>query len=72
MFLIFKHVGVGQDRVVDLQHVTVLRSLLQDVAFTDVYGGGSHDLLTDRIDGRVGYLCKQLLEIMKQRHIRLS
>ena len=68
-----QQIGVGQDRVIHLQNVTILRGLFQNITLsTDVYGGRGHDLLTDGIDGRVGHLSEQLLEIMEQRMIRLA
>ena len=61
-------VDVGQNRVVDLQYLTVLRPLLQEVAvLADVDGRRGHDFLTDRVDRRVGHLRKQLFEVIKQR-----
>ena len=69
----FQNVRVGQDRVVHLQHLTVFRPLLQQVAvLPDVNGGGSDDLLTNGINGRVGYLSKQLFEIVEQRLMLLG
>ena len=63
----FQHIGVSQDRIVDLQNLTVLRLLFQEVAvFSDVNGRAGDDLLTDRIDGRVCYLGKKLFEIVEQ------
>ena len=61
-------IGAGQNRIIHFQDLAVLCSLLQYIAFlTDIYGRGGHDLLADCIDRRVGYLCKQLFEIVKQR-----
>ena len=53
--------------------MAVFRSLLQHVALlTDIDGGGSYDLLADRIDRRIGYLGKELLEVVKQRLMLLG
>ena len=65
-------IGVGQDRIIDLQHMAVFRFFFQQVTlFTGKYAGCSNNLLTDRIDRRVGYLGKQLLEVVKQRLMSL-
>ena len=57
-----------QDWVVYLQYMTVLLTILQQVAvFSNVDTGRSNDLFTNRINRRIRYLCEQLLEIMKQR-----
>ena len=48
--------------------MAVLRSFLQNIAFlADINRGGCYDFLTDRIDRRVRYLCKELFEIVEQR-----
>ena len=55
----FHQIGVGQNRVIYLQNVTVLRRFLQQVTFcTDVNRGRSYDFLTNCINGRIGDLCK--------------
>ena len=60
-------VCIGQDRVVDLQHLAVLRCLFQQVAvFSYIDGGAGDDLLTDGVDRRIGYLGKQLFKVIKQ------
>ena len=61
-----------QDRIVDPHHTAVLLFCLQKVAsLSNINGGRGHDLLTDRIDGRIGYLRKQLLKIIEQRLMML-
>ena len=48
--------------------MAVLRLFLQEVAvLADVYRGGSHDFLADRVDRRIGDLREELLEVVKQR-----
>ena len=65
-----QHVRIGQDRVIHLQNLTVFRLLFQKVAvFSHINGGTGDDLLTDRIDWRVGNLCKKLFEIIKKRTV---
>ncbi len=62
-----QHIGVCQDRIVDFKYLAVLRILNKKVSvFSYVYTCGSNDLLTDGIDRRVCYLCKQLFEIVEQ------
>ena len=57
-------------RVVDFKNLAVLRILNKKVSvFSYVYTCGSNDFLTDCIDRRVRHLCKQLFEIIKQRHM---
>ena len=61
------HVGGGEDRVVDLEDPAIFRALLQQVAVVaHVDGGVGDDLLPDGVDGRVGYLSKELLEVAEQ------
>ena len=68
-----QQIRVRQDRIVDPEHITVLRGLLQDISLgSDIDGRRCDDLLTDRVDGRVRYLRKELLEIMDQRVIGLA
>ena len=65
-----QHVGICQDRIVDLQYLTVFRLLFQKISvLAGIYGCGSDDFFPDRIDRRVRYLREQLLEIIKQRLI---
>ena len=66
-------IRVGQDRIMDLHHIAVLGCFLQNISVrTNVNCSGSHYLLTDGIDRRVGYLGKFLFEIMEQRVMRLA
>ena len=66
-------IRVGQDRIVDLQHIAVLRHFLQHVSLpSHIDGGRGHDLLPYGVNGRVGHLGKQLLEIMEQRMMCLA
>ena len=68
-----QQIRVGQDRIVDPEHITVLRCLLQDIALgPDIDGCRCDNLLADRVDGRVRYLRKELLEIMEERMIGLA
>ena len=61
-----------QDRIVDPHHTAVLLFCFQKIAsLSNINGGRGHDLLTDRIDGRIGYLRKQLLKIIEQRLMML-
>ena len=54
-----QQIRVGEDGIVDLQHLAVLSHFFQEVAvLADISGGGSHHLLTDGINGRVGHLGK--------------
>ena len=65
-----QHVGICQDRIVDLQYLTVLCLFLKQISvLTDVNGRGCYHFFTDCIDWRVRHLCKQLFEIIKQRHM---
>ncbi len=57
----------GEDRIVHLQHGAVVALLLQKISVgADIYGGIRYDLLTKRVDGRVGYLRKELLKVVEQ------
>ena len=61
-------IRVVENRVMNLQYLAVLSLLLQKVSvLSNINAGGGYDLLTDRIDRRIGYLCKHLLKIIKQR-----
>ena len=58
----------GEDGIADLQHPAVFRLLLEQVAVgADVHRGIGDDLLPQCIDGRIGHLGKELLEIVEQR-----
>src|SRR5258707_8113336 len=51
-----------------LQHVTVLWLLRENVALaSDIADKRHHDLFANRINGRIGDLSKELLEIIEQR-----
>ena len=57
----------------DLHHIAVLGCFLQNISVrTDVNGSGSHYLLTDGIDRRVGHLCEFLFKVMEQRMMGLA
>ena len=57
----------GDDGVVDLQHPAVFRLFLQEVAVrADVHRGVGDDFLPQGVDGRVGDLGEELLEIVKE------
>ena len=61
-------IAIGQDGLRQLERVAVLRRLVQDVALgADVAGERHHHLFADRIDGRIGHLREQLLEVIEQR-----
>ena len=63
-----QQVGVGQDGVVHLEHLAVLRLILQQVAVgTDVNAGGGDHLLPEGVNGRVRHLCEPLFEVVEQR-----
>ena len=58
----------GQNRIADLEHPAVLRFFNEQVAVrADIHGGIGDNLLTQRVNRRVGDLGKQLLEIVEQR-----
>ncbi len=64
----FQQIRVCQNRIVHPKHIAVPGIFLQNIALrTDVHGGGSHYLLPNGIDGRIGHLGKKLLKIMEQR-----
>ena len=66
----FHQIGVGEDRVIYLQHVAVFGLFLQHIPFRpDIDGGGGHHMLTDGVNRGIGHLGKQLLEIMEQRMV---
>ncbi len=61
-------IAVGEDGMRKLERVAVFRSLIQDVALgADVADQGHDQLFADGIDGWIGYLGKQLLEVVEQR-----
>ena len=54
-----------------LEHVTVFRCLLQEIAvLPQIDRGGSNYLFTNRVDGRVRHLGKKLFEVVEQRMMR--
>ena len=65
-----QHIGIRQDRMHDLQHLTVLRLLYKKVAvLSRINTGRGDDLLTDRVDGRIGHLGEELFKIIKERPV---
>ena len=63
----FQQLHGGENRVFDLQHLAVFRQFLQQIAIgTHKNRGVRHDLLPDGVNGRVGHLGKQLLEVVEQ------
>src|ERR1019366_2297045 len=64
----FFQVDVGQKRVRQLQHVTVLGFFREYVALgSDVTDERHNDLFANRVDGRIGDLCEELLKVIEQR-----
>ena len=60
-------IQVRQDGIVDLQHMAVLRLLLQEIAIlSQIYAAAGNDLLPLRVNGRIGDLGEELLEEIKQ------
>ena len=67
-----QHIRIRQNRILDLQHLAVFRFLLDQIAvFPHIDRCSGNDLLTDRIDGRIGHLGKELLKVIKQRAVLL-
>ena len=65
-----QQIEVCQDRIVDLQYLTVLCLFLKQISvLTDVNGRGCYHFFTDCIDWRVRHLGELLAEIIKQRHM---
>ncbi len=61
-------VAVGQDGMRQLERVAVFRRLIQNVALgADVADQRHHQLFADGIDGRIGDLRKELLEVVEER-----
>ena len=51
-----------------LQHMTIFRLFRENVALAaDITDEGHHDLFANRINGRIGDLREELLEIVEQR-----
>ena len=64
----FLEIPIGQDRMLQLQRVAVLRRLVEDVALVpDVAGERHHQLFANRIDRRIRDLREELLEVVEQR-----
>ena len=63
----FQKICIGQNRVIDSEHLTVLFLLLQKVTVcSDINCCRCYNFLTDCIDWWVCYLCKQLFKISEQ------
>jgi len=63
---------VGEQRVIQFDHAGAMGTRLQQVGLGTQQGGRRGDqLFADRVDGRVGYLGKQLLEIVVEQ-LRLA
>ena len=61
-------IAVGQDGMRQLEGVAVLRRLVQNVALgADVADERHHQLFADGVDGRIGDLREELLEVVEQR-----
>ena len=61
-------IGVAEDRAFQLQHGAVFRLFHQQVAVgADIYRGVGDDLFADGVDGRIGDLREELLEVVEQR-----
>ena len=60
------HVKIGKNRILNLEHLTVTRLFFKQITvLTYIYCCRGYNLLSCRINGRIGYLGKQLLEIIK-------
>ena len=63
-----QEICIRQDRIVHPEHLTVLFFFLQKVpVLAHIDHSGGHDLLADRVDGRVRHLGEKLFEISEQR-----
>ena len=63
----------GQDGMIDLQHGAVAAFFLQKITVrADIDGRVGHDLFPQGVDGRIGHLGKQLLEIVEQELMSLG
>ena len=60
--------GIGQDRMWQTNHLAVAFVRVQDAGTysTDILGKTHHEVLTDRVDGRVGNLSKLLTEVVEE------
>ena len=60
-----RHLRVGEDRMLDLEHVGVFGAGIKDVALvSEVNGEGHHQFLPDRVDRGVADLRENLLEVV--------
>ena len=60
-------IAIGQDRMRQLECMTIVWRLFQNVALgTDVADERHHQFFADGIDGRIGHLRKKLLEVVEQ------
>ena len=63
----FQHIRVGKDGIVDFQYLAVLSLFLQKISLLPhIHRGAGDNFLPDGVNGRIGYLGKELLEIVKQ------
>ena len=60
--------GIGQDRMWQTNHLAVAFIRVQDAGTysTDILGKTHHEVLTDRVDSRVGNLSKLLTEVVEE------
>ena len=64
----FLKLAVGEDGMRQAEGVTVLRSLVENVALSADVADERHDeLFADGVDGRIGDLGEELLEVVEQR-----
>ena len=60
-------VPIGKDRMIQLERVAMLRSLIENIEFVpDIAGQRHHQFFANGIDGRVRHLREKLLEIVKE------
>ena len=63
----FQQVRLRQDGIFHPQNLAVLRVFLQDIALlSHIDGGGGDNLLPDGVNGRIGYLSKELFKVVEQ------
>ena len=60
--------GIGQDRMWQANHLAVALVWVQNAGTysSDILGKTHHEVLTDRVDGRVGNLSKLLTEVVEE------
>ena len=60
--------GIGQDRMWQTDHLAIALVRVQDAGTytADILGKTHHEVLTDRVDGRVGNLSKLLTEVVEE------